>query len=164
MKNPEKTNLEKFKELLKDIHSCILITRALDGELDGRPMATTEVDEEGNLWFFTNDYSKKVKEIAWDNKVYLTFASQAQNSYVVINGIASISNDQEKMKQLWNPLLKAWFPGGLEDPGVALLKIEPYRVEYWEGSSGKAVTGFNILKSIVTGKEYNQGEHERIVL
>lgn len=163
MKKSVKNDIEKFKELLKDTHSCIMITRSLDGEYDGRPMATADVDNDGVLWFFTNDYSKKVKEIAWDNKVCLTFSAKAENAFIVINGIASISTDQVKMKELWKPVLKAWFPEGLDDPRIALLKVEPSRAEYWEGNSSKIVSAFNALKSMITGKESERGEHGRIL-
>ena len=55
MKQRGRAGLEKFNELLKDIKTCILITRSLDGQLDARPMATSGSDEDGTLWFFTNE-------------------------------------------------------------------------------------------------------------
>jgi general stress protein 26 len=41
------------------------------------------------------------------------------------------------MKELWNPIMKAWFPEGLHDPKILLVKAEPEEVEYWDNSSSK---------------------------
>ena len=164
MKQDEKSDIVKLKELLNDIRTGILITRSLDGQLDGRPMATADVDEDGALWFFTNEFSKKVKEISWEKKVFLTYSNNAKNTYVVIDGIASLSGDNEKMKQLWNPLMKVWFPEGLDDPAVSLLKVEPSRVEYWEANMSRPGVFMNRLKSIIKGKEHEQGKHDKMVL
>ncbi|MGB3076558.1 MAG: pyridoxamine 5'-phosphate oxidase family protein [Chitinophagales bacterium] len=162
--NSESKDLEKFRELLKDIHSCMMITTSVEGELNGRPMAATEVEQDGTLWFFTQDNSKKVREISREQKVLLTYASNAKNSYVVINGTAEISEDKEKIRELWNPLFKVWFPDGAEDPNIALVKVRPVKVEYWDGNSSKIILAINFLKSIVTGKKFDEGDHKLIVL
>ena len=164
MKQKEKSDLQKFSELIMEMRTCILITGSLDGQPDARPMFTIEVDTDGTLWFFTDEFSKKVKEVSWNNKVFLTYANNEKNCYVVISGVAQVLNDRTKMEQLWNPLLKAWFPEGLNDQKITLLKVDPEKVEYWEGSSTKAGTLLNIIKSFVKGKQYDKGEHEQIVL
>ena len=52
----------------------------------------------------------------------------------------------------------------LNDQKITLLKVDPEKVEYWEGSSTKAGTLLNIIKSFVKGKQYDKGEHEQMVL
>ena len=82
----------------------------------------------------------------------------------MIHGSATLVKDKTKMKELWSSLLKAWFPLGLEDPDMILIKVTPHEVNYWDGSSSKMVVLFNMLKAIVTGKEFEQGEHGKINL
>jgi len=65
---------------------------------------------------------------------------------------------------LWSSILKAWFPLGLDDPDMTLIKVSPNEVNYWDGSSNKMVVLFNMLKAIVTGKEYEEGEQGKISL
>ena len=61
-------------------------------------------------------------------------------------------------------MLKAWFPEGLDDPKIALLKVDILQGEYWDASSSKIVQFFKILKSIVKGKEYEGGENKKVSL
>jgi general stress protein 26 len=82
----------------------------------------------------------------------------------MIDGIATLVNDKTKMKELWSSILKAWFALGLEDPDMTLIKVTPKEVNYWESSSSKMVVLFNMLKAIVTGIEYPEGEHGKINL
>jgi len=127
-------------------------------------MATAKMDEDGSLWFFTNEYSGKVEEISDKNEVLVCYASTSENSYVTINGIASLNDERSKIEELWNPSMKAWFPKGLDDKKILLIKVDPYEAEYWEGSASKIVVAFNIAKSLATGKRYDQGEHGKINL
>jgi general stress protein 26 len=75
-----------------------------------------------------------------------------------------VVDDKGKMEQLWNPFVKAFFPSGLDDPKLTLLKIEPTDAEYWDSSSSSMVVLFNMLKATVTGKQYDEGKHGRIDL
>ena len=71
----EKNNLEeleKFVELVKKINTCMMITRAADGKLKARPMNNAKVEEDGSIWFFTNEYSGKVAQISHENEIFLT--------------------------------------------------------------------------------------------
>jgi general stress protein 26 len=74
--------------------------------------------------------------------------------------------DREKAKELWNPILKAWFPEGLEDPNLALLKVSVEKAEYWDTPSGKMVQAIGFVKALATGKRYeaDQGEHSKVEL
>ena len=66
-----------------------------------------------------------------------------------------------KNEQLWNPLAKAWFPKGLEDPDLVLVKIQVNQAEIWDSGTSKIVILANIIKAIVTGEvyEYETGHH-----
>ena len=66
------------------------------------------------------------------------------------------------MKELYNPAIKAWFPQGLDDPNLALLKVTPLQAEYWDSSSSKMITLLQMAKAIATGEKYNEGQHGKI--
>jgi general stress protein 26 len=155
--------IDKLNELIKDVRICMMITHH-EGDLKGRPMATTRASGDGMLWFFTGSTSEKYDDIQSDGRVVLSYSDPSDNTYVLVNGIAEISRDMKKMEELWNPLMKAWFPEGLKDPHIVLIRIEPERAEYWDNSSSTMVVFFHMLKSIVTGKKYSEGEHSEISL
>lgn len=159
----ENKGIDKLHELIKDVKICMMLTHYGEG-IKGRPMATTEASKDGSLWFFTSSSSEKYEEILNDNDVALSYSDPGSNSYVIVNGTAEFSRDKQKIKELWNPFVKAWFPDGVDDPHLVLIKVEPHKAEYWDSSSSSMVVFFNMLKSIVTGKQYDEGEHGKLSL
>ncbi|MCY7353176.1 MAG: pyridoxamine 5'-phosphate oxidase family protein [Cytophagaceae bacterium] len=156
--------LQSVKERIKDIRVAIMTTVSTDGRLHSRPMATNDMDSDGTLWFFTNESSAKVDEINRKHVVSLSYSDLEDNTYVCLSGEAELVTDRQKMEELFNPMVRAWFPKGLEDPDLALLKVSSQEAEYWDSSSSKMVTAFNVLKALVTGTEYKEGEHGKVKL
>ena len=55
---------EKLKDLVENIDICLFCTNLKTGDgATTRPMSAQEVDEEGNLWFFSDINSDKNREI-----------------------------------------------------------------------------------------------------
>jgi general stress protein 26 len=149
--------IAKVGELIKNIKMAMLTTEAEDGLLHSRPMATQQTEFDGTLWFFTGLSSGKVNELEWNPEVNLSYAEPSDSRYVSISGNGEIVQDRGKMQELWNELYRAWFPRGLDDPDLGLLKVEVSSAEYWEAPSGKMVQIFGFLKALATG-ERSQGE------
>ena len=127
-------------------------------------METQKTAFDGTLWFFTKEHSGKVDEVQRDRHVNLSYADPGKQHYVSVSGRASVVTDREKAKELWNPVLKAWFPKGLDDPELALLKVTVEKAEYWDSPSSAVVHRVGLAKALVTGKEYRPGENEKIEL
>ncbi len=165
METTANKNIAKLKNLIGDVEIAILST--LDGEeIISRPMATSEVDDEGNIWFFTNEYSGKVGDVINEPKVNVSYSHPGRHTYVTINGYASVVHDRAKMEQLFNPTIKIFFPQGLNDPKLTLLKVRPYQAEYWENHSVDGMLRFmGILgSSPIADEELHHGEHGKISL
>lgn len=156
--------ITKLYELIKDIDFAMMTTVDTDGVLRSRPMSTQETESDDALWFFTSDKTHKTEEIEKDNRVNLSYASPNDNAYVSVSGTAEIVRDKAKMEELWNPILKAWFPDGLETPGICLLKVTAEQAEYWDSSNSKIVQIVGFVKAVVTGKRADGGENEKINL
>lgn len=150
--------LKKLKDMVDEIKVCMFATVHADYSLYSRPMQTIQVDDKGNIWFFTDEYSEKVEDISKDNTVYLMYSHPGKNSYLHVRGDASVVTDKEKIKELWTPMVKAWFPKGIDDPRLSLLKVHSGEASYWDGTSNKFVVFFNILKAIVKGERPDEGE------
>jgi general stress protein 26 len=156
--------IEKLGELMKDIRFAMMTTVEPDGTLRSRPMATQQVEFDGDLWLFTQASAPKVDEVARDERVNLSYSAPDENRWVSISGTAEVVQDRAKAEELWQPLLKAWFPKGLDDPEVALLKVTVEQAEYWDTSSSKMVQLAGFVKAIATGKEYEPGDNEKLSL
>ena len=163
MEDARKNSVEKIRKLTEDIDFCMLTT--IDaGHMRSRPMSTQQTEFDGDLWFFTDDNTHKIDEIAKDNRVCAAYAKPASDTYVSISGRAEVVRDPAKMEELWSPVLKAWFPDGLEDPHLCLLKVTAEQAEYWDSPSGKLVQLFGFVKAIATGEEANWGENKKVIL
>jgi len=159
-------SIKKVGELIKDIKIAMLATVESDGCIHSRPMMTQKSEFEGTLWFFTGADSAKVNEVQRDQHVNLSYADPKNEVYVSVSGTSRISRDKAKMEELWSPLHRAWFPQGLEDPNIALLKVEVDRAEYWDSPSSKVVQLIGLAKALATGKRYGEegADHEKVTL
>src|SRR6478609_5472011 len=109
-------SLQYLQDKIKEVRTAMLTTYSEEKGFHSRPMGTADVDSEGNIWFFTNEFSPKVSEISVENTVSLTYSDPKDHTYLSIVAEAAIVDDKEKMKELWNPFIKAFFPKGLDDP------------------------------------------------
>ena len=156
-------SLEKLKKMLEGIDFAMLTT--IDGgRLRSRPMSTQEVDEDGNVWFFTSDDSHKISEIEKDNRINVAYSKPDDNTFVSVAGRVEVVKDKAKIKELWSPAYKAWFPEGIDDPTVCLLRVAIDQAEYWDAPSSKLVQLFSFVKAIATGQEADYGDHGKISL
>ena len=157
-------HINKLWSLIKDIKFGMLTTVDEDGTLRSRPMATQSVEFDGDLWFFTYASSPKVDEVQHEQHVNVSFANNDDNVWVSTSGHAQIVRDRQKMEELWNPILKTWFPKGLDEPDIALLKVNVTHAEYWDSPSSVVVHLAGLIKSQITGTPPSPGENEKLDL
>lgn len=160
MSGPE--GLKKIGALIKDVRICMMTTASGDGSFDSRPMATQETEFDGTVWFLTRHESGKVAELEHDAHVGLMYADPGNHTYVTAKGTATISRDKAKIHELWNPMFKAWFPEGEDDPQIAVIRVEITEAQYWEASSSKLVFGIKYLAAAVTGGKVDVGETGKV--
>ena len=147
---------DKLRELLQDFDAAMLVTRNSAGQLRSRPMAVADIGPGGTMWFVTERHSGKMEEIARD--AHVNVAMQSSMKFVSISGRAMPVDDRAKVAELWNESWKTWFPGGRDDSGLILLKVDGETGEYWDNS------GTSGVKYIIeAGKAYLSGEKPREV-
>jgi general stress protein 26 len=157
------SDYQKLGELIEDAEIALVTTVEPDGTLHTRPLATLEYANDGNLWFFTAIDSAKADELAQDMRVSVAYADDDEHAYVAIAGRGEILQDRKKAEELWTPLAQAWFPDGLDDPKLALLRVQIDRAEYWT-SPGKTAYAFGIAKAAMTGKAATMGENRKLTM
>jgi general stress protein 26 len=152
----------KVTELLKNERFGMFTTTAPDGTLTSRPMSLQEVEFDGDLWFFSSRTSRKVAHIAANPQVNV--ATIGSSSWVSLTGQAHVVDDLATKKELWNPVVEAWFPNGPEDPDVVLLRVDATSAEYWDSPGGRVASLLSFAKAKVTGQPYDGGENETVRL
>ena len=163
MTTAREDNLQKIRDMVKDIDFCMLTTVDEKGDLHSRPMSSNgDIDANGDIWFFTASSSHKVSEIEKLPKVNVSFADPENQHYVSITGTARLVRDRSKIEELWRPEFKMWFPEGKDDPEVALLRISLEKAEYWDSPSSTIGYALSFVSSLVTGKEADNGENKEV--
>ncbi|MGH8284705.1 MAG: pyridoxamine 5'-phosphate oxidase family protein [Steroidobacteraceae bacterium] len=155
-------DLEKLADLIEESRIAMLTTAEPDGTLRSRPLATLQLDARGALWFFTSASSPKVDEIERHRRVNLSYVNPGDEDYVSISGIAETVRDRAKMRELWTPWVKPWFPRGLDDPDLVLLKVTIEQAEYWDAPDSAAKRLYGLAKALATGETDALGRNAKI--
>jgi general stress protein 26 len=129
----------KLNELIRDIDFAMLTTIRTNGSLHSCPMATHEVDPDGVIWFYSHASTEKVEAIRTDQRVNLAYSDADSQRYVSVTGRCDLVRDQVKAKQLWKPVYETWFPKGIDDPNLILLKVHVQEAAYWHEQEGRMV-------------------------
>ena len=133
--------------------------------LTSRPLTQQQVDSEGQIWFFVTDEAAYTRDLLNNPQVNVSFAEPGDSLYVSVCGRAELLKDRAKAEELWNPIVKAWFPGGLDDPHLSLIKVTIQSAEYWDSDASKMRQFFEMAKAAITGEPPKDvGEHGRVDL
>lgn len=151
--------LRKLGELIEDLDIAMLTFIDDSGALISQPMGPIEMDEAGNIWFFTDSTSEKAQHL---EQLNLAFSGEPDGIYVSLSGSGELVTDQSRKEELWSPFVKPWFPEGPESPTLALLKFVPHTAEYWDAPHSKVVRLFAMAASIVAARPIGLGDHERL--
>ena len=145
--------LKKIKELTEKASTCFFCTDITTGKsFATRPMAVQKVDDEGNFWFLSSVDSHKNSETNADPAVQLLFQGSDYSDFLNIYGTATINQDKQKIKELWNPILKTWFTEGEDDPRITVIKVEPSEGYYWDTKHNRAVGLIKRAAGAIMGK------------
>ena len=156
---------ELLWKLIRNIRFAMFTTRHENGHLHSRPMTTQnkglEADE--SLWFFMSKSGDPVGDLKADPVVNLVYADPSEDTYVSVSGNAAMIEDAAKKEQLWSKLAEAWFPGGPNDPDLALVQVQIVHASYWDVKESKLVQLYEMAKAVVTGKPpVDLGEHGEV--
>lgn len=131
--------LPEISAEIRKIDFCMLVTRAQDGSLAGRPMSNNqEVAYEGTSYFFSYDDTRTIEDIASDASTGMTYRTLAgpdgaPGMFIHVEGEAEIVKDKARFADHWEKSLDRWFPEGTDTDGLVMLEIPAKRIHYWDG-------------------------------
>lgn len=159
----KKQGVDRIWEAVEEIRLCMLTSQDGVG-LRSRPMAATPDPDAHCIWFLTDIRNHKDEEIARNPQVCAAFADTRDNTWVSISGRAEVRRDRQKAKELWTAASQAWFPGGPDDPNLALLRLEPAKAEIWDATSSSIVYALETARAALTGTRPNLGDNEKVAM
>src|SRR5215813_6370951 len=157
-------SLEELWELVEGIEVAMLTTRRADGHMVSRPMATQRRSAGADFWFVTMEGLPKVREITEEPKVNLSYYRDRTKEWVSVSGVAKILRDRAKIRRLWSPDWKIWFPdeggeknGGRDDPRILLIAVNARSAQYMTLEKPQPLILFELVKRKLTGKTPEMG-------
>lgn len=157
--------LEKFYALIEDIKVAMMTTRRADGHLESRAMANQKPAPGADIWFVTTDDTAKIRDLEADPHVNLAYYRDSNREWVSVSGIATLSRDREKIKALYAPDWKVWFPeegdprhGTPDDPRMVLIGVSVHAAVFLEITKSRPVVLYEVVKGWLTGSDPDVGE------
>lgn len=151
--------IAKIRHLTNDSSTCLFYSGLETIPSHACPMQVQQVDAEGCLWFFSGADSIHNLQLALDPRAQLSFCNPTKIEFLTLLGETTIVRDPVKTEELWNPLVRAWFPEGQQDPNLTLLRVRPITAHYWDTENGKLVTYAKILSAAITETTVESGIH-----
>lgn len=156
LKNKEA--IEKLRALVDGIDIGMLGTYSPNSKfIHAIPMSRQEIDEEGNIWFLFSSASETYQNLQTNHYVSILYSDIKAYNFLSVNGIATISEDRNRINKYWNKFVEAWFEKGKEDPTIRILKVSPIEAHYWDNKSNKLVSFLKVAASALTGTKLDIG-------
>lgn len=158
------TPQDKLWHLIKDMKFGMFTHRHADGKLHAHPLTTQNraLDENGMLYFFVSRATELGRSVQADGNVGVSYGDPGKDTWVSVSGTARVSEDRALKERLYNPIVKAWFPGGLEDPNLELIEVHIDSAEYWDIHESKMTQLLKMATAAVTGNPPKMGDHQEI--
>lgn len=151
-------SIAQLREQLKSIRFGMLTSLGDEGDLYSRPMTQQELDDQGSLWFFTSDDQLLVHQLSVNPQANITFSEPARELYISLSGEASLLKDRARAQQLWNPAVAAWYPQGVDDPHLTLIRFDISLAETWDVHTNEMQQLFSGPEQ--AGAALNAGQNE----
>ena len=160
-----RSDLETFYEMIDHIEAAMMTTRRADGHLQSRPMATQRRAEGADLWFVTTAGTSKLDDLARDPHINLAYYNDSTREWASVSGTAEISRDPERIRELYAPDWKLWFPddgddprhGTADDPRMVLIGVIIEAAAFLEVNKPKPVFLYEAVKGWLTGTQPELG-------
>lgn len=149
------TAQELERKFWKALESDRTLMLGIEGEAGGhtRPMTALIEDGQGPIWFFASKDDGVAARLAQGGRAFAAFQSKGHDLLATLGGPIAISHDRAMIDRLWNPFIAAWFPGGKDDPNLALLRFDADKAEIWLNEHS-LVAGVKMLLGIDPRKDY----------
>jgi len=123
--------LNLARKLVEELTFCVAATQGEEGETSARVVQPLPVSDDWTVNFLTNRRCRKVREIERSGRMTLFYQHDADRSYVALMGRASIAEDVELKRKIWQPAHERWNEGGPDNPATVFARLVTDRIELW---------------------------------
>ena len=164
-----KDELKLLYDMIDDLETAMMTTRRPDGHLVSRAMANQKRAAGADLWFVCREGTAKLADLAQDPHINLTYYKDGSREWVSVSGLATVTRDRDKIRELYAEDWKIWFAdegdprhGTPDDPRMVLIGVEIHGAEFLEVDKPRPVVLFELVKGWLTSTEPKLGEMHAI--
>ena len=119
--------------LWEKLRSDRVLMLGLDGAEGGhtRPMTAYAGDVGAPIHFFALQDNHIIEKIPSTPRAVASFASRDYELFASLHGMLRVDNDRFVMERLWDEQAERWFPRGLADPELCLMRLDVDRAQIW---------------------------------
>jgi len=164
---------EQFKELyeLIDGKKISLLNTYREGiGAVGRSMAVGK-RVGPDILYLANKHSRKFQDLEKNKEVQITIQDSKTQDWISISGTATTtSNDDPRIKELYNSGISAWFgdlkdgvhDGTWKDPRMTLIEVQSKYIVYWKKESSSLGFMKEVGMAALTGAVAQTGVHREL--
>jgi len=146
---------------LVDEGTIVMFMTMIGEEHSSRPLTIAGVDGD-RLSFLVDRTAAWVSAVrAGTAAIHLTVADDRHNSYLSLDGRASLSEDRSEIEKLWSAPVGAYFDGK-DDPNVTVLRVDVDGGEYWSSPSGRIGAALSMIRAAVSNDPEKAGDHGQV--
>ncbi len=136
-----------------------------NNRLHMQPMTPYPDQAANRIYFIVSSDTELVGALPKADRACFTFQTPDESFYACITGPISISEDGEKLDELWSIVAAAFFEEGRDDPKVTLLEMVPENAAVWTTDADSFQFGVEIARAAAGEKdEPDLGRHEVLEL
>ena len=151
--------VDKAWELAGSIRECMFVT--WDGERQrARPLAARPDRNAHAIYFLTDESGAKDDQIREFPIVSVTFVDTHAKDYLAMTGRAAVSNDRQKIAELFGTFDRAWWDSA-DEPSIRLITFYPDDAEIW-GGLGRLRSAVALLSAAISGADPKLGDNRKL--
>lgn len=160
----DRTELER--RLYREIaHERLGMLGLVGGQHRHMQPMTAFCDERGGpIWFFSRNDTDLARDAGGGAQAMFCLMTKDRGFIACIGGALTEDRDRGKIDKYWNPVAMAWFPDGVEDPALTLLRLDPEDAEIWVSHANPIRFAFDIAKAAATHNPPDLGDRAHLRL
>ena len=121
-----------------------------------------------DILYLANNHSRKFQDLKENKEVQITFQDTKTQDWISISGTATTtSNDDPRIKELYNSAISAWFgdlkdgvhDGTWKDPRMSIIEIQSKYIVYWKQETSSLGFMKEVGQAALTGSVAQTGVH-----
>ncbi len=155
----ESTSADLANKLWKELAPSAFAFVGLAKNKEGDVPMTMHVDGENrrSLWIFTTTHS----DLNDEGAAVARYICKHQDLFARISGTIAIERNKAVIDRLWSRQIAAWYDGGRDDPGLAVLRLDIDQTEIWSAD----MSPLTMIKMLVGAsiRDDVQGQHATLL-